>query len=98
MEDLRAKAKSYACPHCGVLAYPNFYNGSSRQRNICYKTKNGVLEFPLVKGKLISCCEGYFVTPYHSSEEEYLMAIKSYIAFFAPITPWIKEYFKEDFI
>jgi hypothetical protein len=94
MEDLRNRARPYACPHCGALPHPNCYDNTYRQKVICYRMKGGSLEFPLIKGKPIACCEGYFVAPYHSSEREYLEAIDPYLAFFAPTTNWIQNLLK----
>lgn len=94
MEDLKIEARPYACPHCGALPHPNCYNNVYRQKAVCYRMKGGVLEFPLVKGKPIACCEGYFIAPYHTSEKEYLEAIDPYLAFFAPTTNWIQYFIK----
>jgi hypothetical protein len=41
--------------------------------------------------RVLSCCEGEFLAPYHKNGAEYFAAISDLLAFFAPITPWIQK-------
>jgi len=90
--------KSYACPHCGQLPWPERYKHNTTSyvsysaRNVCYKMQDGRLVIPIEKMKPIQCCEGYYVAPYHSTPEEYLHAVKPYLGFFAPVTRWVQKF------
>ena len=89
MQDIKSK---YGCPHCGMLPNPRIYIDSA----FAYKMDGEDMVIPIKKMRLVKCCEGEFLAPYHKTGEDYLLAIHDKLAFFAPITPWIKDYIKSN--
>ncbi len=84
MQNIKSK---YCCPHCGSLPNPVSYSHS----HFAYKMDGEHLMIPIQKMRVLSCCEGEFLAPYHKNGAEYFAAISDLLAFFAPITPWIQK-------
>jgi hypothetical protein len=89
MQDIKSK---YCCPHCGGLPSPRVYAESS----FAYKMDGEHPVIPIQKMRLVKCCEGEFLAPYHKTGSDYLSALSSHLAFFAPITPWIQAYMRDS--
>ncbi len=87
----------YICPKCKRVPEPSCfdYKYNFGDCGAVYKLgDDGKLVIPTVKMKALTCCNINRVVPFHKNKDDYCLAIASYMAFFAPVTPWIQDYFR----
>lgn len=90
-----AQSNPYCCPKCDRLVSLNDYEYHDSQPIASYLLDGDRLVLPIVKFRPVMCCGKWFNAPYHESGVEYYEVIRDKLAFYAPITEWIQDLFRD---